>query len=61
MQVDKFKHDSDGKLKNGVYKEYFKDGTLSCEGKYRRGERVGEWRTYEASGKVIKATRHNPR
>ena len=38
MKIDKNKRDAGGKLKNGMFKEHFKDGTLSCTGKYRNGE-----------------------
>ena len=32
MKVDKSKYDSNGQLKNGIFREHFKDGTLSCVG-----------------------------
>ncbi len=54
MKMDKSKYDADGELKNGVFKEYFKDGTLSCVGKYRNGEKVGEWKYYLRNG-LLKA------
>ena len=54
MQRDKGKHDAEGQLKSGVFKEYFKDGTLSCIGKYRSGERAGEWKYYLRNG-MLKA------
>src|SRR4029077_10418111 len=38
MKLNQIEHDADGKLKNGVFKEFFKDGTLACVGKYRKGE-----------------------
>ena len=37
--------------KTGVVKVFFKDGTLSCVGKYRNGEKIGGRRTYGAKGK----------
>src|SRR2546422_5730503 len=40
MKADQSKHDADGKLKNGVFKEHYKDGTLACVKKYRNGEKV---------------------
>ena len=46
MKADQSKHDAGGKLKNGEFKEFFKDGTLACVGKYRNGEKVGEWKYY---------------
>ena len=58
MNGDKSKCDADGQLKNGIFKEFFKDGALSCVGKYRNGEKIGEWRTYDAKGKLTKTTRH---
>ena len=47
--------------KTGVVKVFFKDGTLSCVGKYRNGKKIGERRTYGAKGKRIKTTRHKQR
>ena len=41
MKMDKNKYDSKGQLKNGLFKEYFKDGTLSCVGEYLNGEKTG--------------------
>lgn len=41
MKRDKNKYDSKGQLKNGLFKEYFKDGTLSCVGEYLNGEKTG--------------------
>ncbi len=35
---------ADGKLKNGPYKEFFKGGSVSCEGRHKDGERTGEWK-----------------
>ncbi len=46
------KFDKDGKLKNGVRKEYFKDGSVSCEVEFKDGERTGEWKYYLANGKL---------
>ena len=39
--MDNTKFDKDGKLKNGVQKEYFKNGSVSCEGQFEDGERTG--------------------
>ncbi len=50
--MDKSKYHADGKLKNGVFKEFFKDGTLACVGKYRSGEKVGEWKFYLLNGRL---------
>ena len=52
MKIDNSKFDKDGKLKNGVYKEYFKDRSVSCEGYFKDGERTGEWKYYLAKGKL---------
>ena len=52
MKRDKGKHDAEGQLKSGVCKGYFKDGTLSCIGEYRSGERAGEWKYYLRNGKL---------
>jgi hypothetical protein len=54
LKIDKDKYDNDGRLKNGVYKEYFKDGTLSCAGKYSHGEKAGQWKYYLRNG-VLRA------
>ena len=40
---------TDAKTKNGVVEERFKDHTVSG---------TGEWRTYDATGKLTKTTRH---
>jgi hypothetical protein len=32
--------DANAQLKNGVFNEYFKDGGVSCTGKYRNGEHM---------------------
>jgi antitoxin component YwqK of YwqJK toxin-antitoxin module len=50
MKLNQIEHDADGKLKNGVFKEFFKDGTLACVGKYRNGEKAGEWKYYLRNG-----------
>lgn len=54
FQMDQTKFDADGRLKNGVFKEFFKDGTLSSVGEYSEGEKVGEWRYYLRNG-LLKA------
>ncbi|NJO22666.1 MAG: hypothetical protein HC868_06625 [Sphingomonadales bacterium] len=50
-----------GWLRNGAldgYWEWFrKDGTKLRSGHFDNGERVGEWTTYDAKGKVYKVTR----
>src|SRR5437867_3550076 len=54
MKTDKSKYGAGGKLKKGVFREYFKDGTLSCIGEYRNGEKIGEWKYYLLNG-LLKA------
>jgi antitoxin component YwqK of YwqJK toxin-antitoxin module len=52
MKMDKGKYDAGGKLKNGIFKEHFKDGTLSCIGEYSNSEKVGEWKYYLRNGSL---------
>ena len=52
--MDKSRHESKGRPKDGIFKEYFKDGTLSCVGQYSRGEKTGEWKYYLRNG-LLKA------
>ncbi len=47
MKIDKSQHDTRGQLKNGILKEHFKNGTLSCIGEYTIGEKTGEWKLFE--------------
>ncbi len=42
MKIENAKYDSNGQLKNGVFKEYFKDESLSCVGEYVNSEKDGE-------------------
>jgi antitoxin component YwqK of YwqJK toxin-antitoxin module len=48
VKADDNQFDVDGQLRNGEYREYFKDDSLSCEGVYLNGEKTGEWRYYFA-------------
>jgi len=41
--IDRSKYDADGKLKNGVFKERYKDGAVACVG---------------TKGKLVKTARH---
>jgi antitoxin component YwqK of YwqJK toxin-antitoxin module len=50
MKIGRSKFDAYGRLKNGLIKEFFKDGTLSCVGEYRNGEKIGEWKYYLRNG-----------
>lgn len=52
MKADQSKRDTDGKLKNGVFKEHYRDGTLSCVGKYCDGTKVGGWKYYLRNGQL---------
>jgi uncharacterized glyoxalase superfamily protein PhnB len=52
MKPDNSKLDADGKLKNGVFRESYKDGTLACVGKYRNGGKAGVWRYYLRNGQL---------
>ena len=44
MKIDNSKFDKDGKLKQGPHQECFKNGSVSCEGNFKDGERTGEWK-----------------
>ncbi len=54
-----------GQMLDGVmtgYWEWFrKDGTLMRFGYFEKGEQVGQWTTYDKTGKVVKATTMKPR
>ena len=52
MKMDNSKFDNNGELKNGIYKQYFKDGSVSCEGEFKDGERTGEWKYYLANSRL---------
>ena len=52
MKTDNSKFDKDGKLKQGLHQEYFKNGFISCEGNFKDGERTGEWKYYLANGQL---------
>jgi antitoxin component YwqK of YwqJK toxin-antitoxin module len=52
MKLDKSKVGPDVKLKNGVFKEFFKDGSLACVGKFKNGGKVGLWKYYLKNGVV---------
>ncbi len=54
MKIDKSQHDTRGQLKNGILKEHFKNGTLSCIGEYTIGEKTGEWKYY-LKNEILKA------
>ena len=52
MKTDKSKYDKDGNLKNGLFKEYFRDGSIACEGQHRNGNKTGEWKFYFKNGRL---------
>ena len=52
MKIDNSKFNKDGELKNGVHQEYFKDGSVSCEGEFKDDEWTGKWKYYLANGKL---------
>lgn len=45
----------DGAL-HGYWEWFRKDGTLKRSGSFDRGVQVGEWTTYDSTGKVYKVT-----
>ena len=53
MKMDNSKIDKEGKLKQGVHHEYFKNGSLSCKGSFKEGERIGEWKWYRENGELM--------
>jgi len=46
----------DGEM-HGFWEWFRKDGTRLRSGQFERGEQVGEWTTYDASGAPYKVTR----
>lgn len=52
MKLDKSKVAARGRLKNGLFKEFFKDGALSCVDKFHNGEKTGEWKYYLRNGSL---------
>ncbi len=52
MKFDNSKYDKNGKLKNGLHRDHFKDGSVSAEGHFKNGERTGEWKYYLLTGKL---------
>lgn len=43
---------SQGKYKDGPYKDYHETGELMLEGQYKKGKRVGEWKGYHKNGQI---------
>ncbi len=50
MKIDDGPYDADGKLRNGPFRQLFKDGSVCCEGRHAQGEKTGEWRYYLLNG-----------
>ena len=46
---------------HGYWKWYRKDGTLKRSGTFERGEKVGDWTTYDADGAPYKVTQIKPK
>ncbi len=45
-----------GKIQHGFWEWYRKDGTKLRSGRFENGEQVGNWTTYDKTGKVTKVT-----
>jgi antitoxin component YwqK of YwqJK toxin-antitoxin module len=41
---------------HGYWEWFRKDGTIMRSGNFKNGQNVGEWITYDSSGKVYKVT-----
>ncbi|MEO7598468.1 MAG: hypothetical protein ABIV50_06020 [Opitutus sp.] len=50
-----------GETMTGYWEWLRKDGTKMRSGSFERGKQVGEWTTYDKTGKVYKVTRMKPR
>lgn len=48
-------------IKDGPWKEYYEDGKLRAEGKYKKGKAVGPWKFYFRSGKLEQEGNYNAR
>jgi hypothetical protein len=44
---------SSGDILNGSYKKYFLSGQLSEQGNYKKGVKVGEWKTWDKNGFLV--------
>ena len=51
---------ADGKME-GYWEWFRKDGTKMRSGHFKAGEQVGEWTTYDKTGKVVKVTTMKPK
>lgn len=44
-------------MKNGIYKAYYKNGTLHFKGRFKDDKRVGKWKKYDTEGnRILQAT-----
>ena len=54
-----------GQTINGVFAGYFewfrKDGTRMRSGRFKDGQQIGEWTTYDKNGDVYKVTTMKPK
>jgi len=50
---------SSGDILNGSYKKYFLSGQLSEFGNYKKGVKVGEWKTWDKDGFLITISNYN--
>jgi len=46
---------------DGEWEWFRTDGTIMRSGRFDRGRQVGTWRTFERSGRLVKATEFPPR
>ena len=61
MQTGAFVVQGDKEKREGVWKRYHPNGNPYDEGEYAADKKVGEWRTYDAAGKLLKSTKHKSR
>jgi antitoxin component YwqK of YwqJK toxin-antitoxin module len=52
MKINAHPLDADGNPRNGPFIEYFKDGTVACEGQFSEGQKTGEWKYYLKNGRL---------
>jgi antitoxin component YwqK of YwqJK toxin-antitoxin module len=45
----------------GFWEWFRKDGSLMRSGSFTNGEQVGEWTTYDKTGRVVKVTSMKPK
>lgn len=48
----KFKAEMDDNILNGSYLEYWENGKVKTQGKYRKGQKTGRWKYYNESGEL---------